>query len=113
VNRAPCFCSVCGAFYDDPETARACAAAPAEPEEIAVGALVEVTGEQCGPGWVVSSFLLGVGDPRGATHERLYRARFLWGQADFHRGQLLDRGPATEAEWRAALGARASRPPIQ
>jgi hypothetical protein len=52
---------------------------------------------------VRTSYLLGLADPRGPAHARIYRASFLWGRADFRYGELTVRGPATEAEWRAEI----------
>jgi hypothetical protein len=98
-------CPVCGTVYDDEERAARCAAVRAEPEEIAPGTLVEVRGAApaTGPGLIARSFLLGLDDPRGEAHTRFYRANFLWGRADLRAADLIARGPATEAEWRAAV----------
>ena len=60
-------------------------------------------GPGTGLGWVRKSFLLGLDDPRGQAHLRLYRASFLWGRADLIASDLEPLGPATEAEWRAAV----------
>jgi hypothetical protein len=93
-------------MYDSAERAERCAAAPVEPEEIPPGTIVDVPGQDAaatGPGLVRNSYLLGLDDPRGAAHARIYRASFIWGRADFRAGELVVRGPATEAEWRAEI----------
>ena len=98
-------CEVCGSVYSDRDLAGACEVFPAEPETIAPGTLVRAreAGPATGLGRVASSFLLGLEDPRGQAHIRLYRASFLWGRADFRESELESLGPATEAEWRAAV----------
>src|SRR5689334_9654550 len=98
-------CEVCGSIYTDAEQALACEAVAPDPEVIPPDTLVEVVdgAAETGPGQVTRSFLLGLGDPRGAAHSRFYRARFLWGTADFRAGDLRSLGPATEAEWREAV----------
>jgi hypothetical protein len=98
-------CDVCGSVYTDRDRAGACEAFPAEPEEIAPGTLVRAreAGPATGLGWLKRSYLLGLDDPRGQAHIRLYRAAFLWGSADFRVGELEPLGPASEAEWRAAV----------
>jgi hypothetical protein len=93
-------------MYDSAERAAACAAVAPEPEEIPPGTIVEVSQEHAaatGPGYVRKSYLLGLDDPRGPAHARIYRASFVWGSADFRMGELAVRGPATEAEWRAEI----------
>jgi hypothetical protein len=98
-------CEVCGSVYSDRDLAGACEVFPAEPETIPPGTLVRARegGPGTGLGWVKKSYLLGLEDPRGQAHIRLYRASFLWGSADFRAGDLEPLGPATEAEWRAAV----------
>jgi len=98
-------CEVCGSVYADRDLAGTCEVFPAEPETIAPGTLVRARegGAGTGLGWVTKSFLLGLDDPRGQAHLRLYRASFLWGRADFREQDLEPLGPATEAEWRAAV----------
>ena len=98
-------CEVCGSVYTERDLAASCELFPAEPETIAPGTLVRAreAGPGTGLGWVTASFLLGLDDPRGQAHIRLYRASFLWGRADFREYELEPLGPATEAEWRAAV----------
>jgi hypothetical protein len=98
-------CEVCESVYTDRDLAGACEVFPAEPETIAPGTLVRArdAGPATGLGWVTKSFLLGLDDPRGQAHIRLYRASFLWGRADLRYYELESLGPATEAEWRAAI----------
>ena len=98
-------CEVCGSVYTDRDLAGRCEVFPAEPETIAPGTLVRARegGTGTGLGWVRKSFLLGLEDPRGPVHLRLYRASFLWGRADLRAADLEPLGPATEAEWRAAV----------
>ena len=98
-------CEVCGTVYSDRDLAGACEVFPAEPETIPPRTLVRARhgGPGTGLGYVTKSFLLGLEDPRGQAHIRLYRANFLWGRADFRAGELEPLGPATEAEWRAAV----------
>ncbi len=98
-------CEVCGSVYTDRDLAGACEVFPAEPETIPAGTLVRAKsgGAGTGLGWLTKSFLLGLDDPRGQAHIRLYRANFLWGRADFRADDLEPLGPATEAEWRAAV----------
>ena len=98
-------CEVCGSVYTDRDRAGACEVFPAEPETIAPGTLVRAreAGPATGLGWVTKSYLLGLDDPRGQAHIRLYRASFLWGRADLRDNELEALGPATEAEWRAAV----------
>jgi hypothetical protein len=102
-------CLVCGSMYDSSERAAQCAAVAPEPERIAPNTIVEVPEPDAattGPGLVRRSYLLGLDDPRGPAHARLYRASFLWGSADFRFGDLAVRGPSTEAEWRAEIEKR-------
>jgi len=102
-------CSVCGSIYRTADEASRCERAPVEPERISPGTIVEVSPEDApatGPGYVRTSYLLGLDDPRGPAHTRMYRASFLWGRADFRFGELSVRGPATEAEWRAEIEGR-------
>lgn len=98
-------CEVCGSVYTDRDLAGACEVFPAEPDAIPAGTLVRAreAGPGTGLGRVTASFLLGLDDPRGQAHIRLYRASFLWGRADFRVHELEPLGPATEAEWRAAV----------
>ena len=98
-------CEVCGSIYTDRDLAGACEVFPAEPDEIPPGTLVRARegGAGTGLGRVTTSYLLGLEDPRGQAHIRLYRASFLWGRADFRASDLESLGPATEAEWRAAV----------
>jgi len=98
-------CEVCDSVYDDRDLAGACEVFPAEAETIAPGTLVRAreAGPATGLGRVTGSFLLGLEDPRGPAHIRLYRASFLWGRADFRAPELEPLGPATDAEWRAAV----------
>jgi hypothetical protein len=99
-------CPTCGAMYDSAERAELCAAVAPEPEQIPRGTIVEVSEAHAaatGPGYVRKSFLLGLDDPRGPVHARIYRASFIWGSADFRLGELTVRGPATEAEWSAEI----------
>ena len=98
-------CEVCGSIYTDRDLAGACEVFPAEADEIPAGTLVcaREGGPGTGLGRVTTSFLLGLEDPRGQAHIRLDRASFLWGRADFRASQLESLGPATEAEWRAAV----------
>lgn len=92
-------------MYTSRDLATACEAHEVEPETIERGTLVRPrgTGPGTGLGWVRRSFLIGMDDPRGPAHTRFYRANFLWGSADFRAGDLESLGPATEAEWRAAV----------
>jgi hypothetical protein len=102
----PSQCPLCGSLYASAERAEQCAAVAPEPEKIPPGTIVEVSEEHAaatGPGYVRKSFLLGLDDPRGPVHARIYRASFVWGSADFRMGELAVRGPATEAEWRAEI----------
>src|SRR6185369_5620177 len=103
-------CPVCDSQYDSAERAARCAAIAARPEEIPPRTLVEARGAHSatGPGWVTRSFLIGLDDPRGEAHSRLYRTSFIWGRADLTAADLIVRGPATEAEWRAAVEAHGS-----
>jgi hypothetical protein len=98
-------CRVCGAIYPREEEARQCEAFAVRPEEIPARTLVEARGAapETGLGLVTGSFLLGLGDPRGEAHTRLFRVNFIWGRADFRAEDLIPRGPATEAEWRALV----------
>src|SRR5512145_2726919 len=100
-----CLCVVCGSVYPDQAVADRCASAPAEAESIVRGTLVRpvAAGAGTGLGWVTGSFLLGLDDPRGDAHTRLYRANFLWGRADFRLGELESLGEVTEAAWREAV----------
>ena len=98
-------CPVCGSVYESAEEAGRCALAPAPPEAIPPGTLVEAAGAaaETGAGYLTRSFLIGLDDPRGPAHTRLYRVNFLWGRADFRAEELVSHGPATEAEWRDAV----------
>ena len=98
-------CAVCGSVYPAKETADRCASSPTEPEMLEKGTLVRpvAAGEGTGVGWLTGSYLLGLDDPRGEAHTRVYRANFLWGRADFRLGELESLGVVTEAEWREAV----------
>jgi hypothetical protein len=98
-------CPACGSVYASEDDARRCGALPVPPEELGPGTLVEAKGAaaETGPGLVGGSYLLGLGDPRGEAHTRLYRVSFIWGRADFRAADLVARGHATEAEWRALV----------
>ena len=98
-------CDACGSVYTDRDRAVVCESFPVEPEAIAPGCLVRAVegGPGTGLGRTSGSFLLGLDDPRGEAHIRLYRASFLWGRADFRASELESLGPATDAEWRAAV----------
>ena len=98
-------CQVCGSVYVWPDDALKCSQFPAEPELLHPGSLVEArdAAPQTGAGFLTSSFLIGLDDPRGDPHTRFYRVSFLWGRADFRVEELIDHGPTTEAEWRAAV----------
>jgi len=98
-------CDTCGSVYSDRDRAVVCESIPAEPETIAAGSMVRARegGAGTGLGRTTGSFLLGLDDSRGEAHIRLYRASFLWGRADFRASELESLGPATEAEWRAAV----------
>ena len=98
-------CPVCGTVYDAADRAARCASVPPAPEEVPAGTLVEARGaaRATGPGLVRGSFLLGLEDPRGATHARLYRTSFIWGRADLGVDEIDVKRPATEAEWREAV----------
>lgn len=98
-------CAVCGSVYPDQGVAERCEAIVAETEVHVRGTLVRPVdaGEGTGLGWVTGSYLLGLDDPRGDAHVRLYRASFLWGRADFRVGEIESLGVVTEAEWREAV----------
>lgn len=100
-------CPVCGGVYAGAEEADRCAAFAPAPVRLEPGTLVAARGAAgaTGPGLVRGSFLLGLGDERGEPHARFYRVAFIWGRADLPAEALEDRGPATEAEWRAAVEA--------
>jgi len=98
-------CEACGSVYMDRDRALACESIPVEEEAIPAGMLVRAVGAgaNTGLGRTTASFLLGLDDPRGQVHIRLYRASFLWGRADFRREELEVLRPATDEEWRAAV----------
>jgi hypothetical protein len=52
---------------------------------------------------LTGSYLLGLDDPRGEAHVRIYRASFLWGRADFKVDEFESLGEVSEAEWREAV----------
>lgn len=98
-------CDVCGSVYPSAEQKRACVERPADPEVLECGSLVRPidAGSGTGLGWLTGSYLLGLDDPRGEAHERLYRASFLWGRADFKAADLESLGVVSESEWREAV----------
>ena len=98
-------CAVCGSVYPERSLLEQCEATAAEPGVYVRGTLIRPIGAGGGTGlgWLTGSYLLGLDDPRGEVHVRIYRANFLWGRADFKVDEFESLGEVCEAEWREAV----------